>query len=119
MPCAGAGARRQSGLRNRGRRRNRRPGPPEFALSFRAHWRARNEYPNSGASRRGTMNVARMRLLDRWLGAPVCLLLTLLRRLCRWQAPGRIATPRRILFVKLAEQGSTVLAQEAFQAAIA
>ena len=65
------------------------------------------------------MNVARMRLLDRWLGAPVCFLLTLLRRLSRWSVPGRFATPRRILFVKLAEQGSTVLAQGAFQAAIA
>jgi ADP-heptose:LPS heptosyltransferase len=64
------------------------------------------------------MNVARMRLLDRWLGAPVCFLLTLLRRLCCWQTPGYSATPRRMLFVKLAEQGSTVLAQGALRTAI-
>jgi len=64
------------------------------------------------------MNVARMRLLDRWLGVPVCLLLTLWRRLACWRRPGRLADARRILFVKLAEQGSTVLAQGAFRAAI-
>jgi ADP-heptose:LPS heptosyltransferase len=64
------------------------------------------------------MNVARMRRLDRWFGVPVCWLLTLWRRLRFWHRPGRIAMPGRILFVKLAEQGSTVLAQGAFQAAI-
>jgi ADP-heptose:LPS heptosyltransferase len=64
------------------------------------------------------MNVARMRLLDRWLGVPVCFLLTLWRRLLFWRRPGPFAKPGRILFVKLAEQGSTVLAQAAFRAAI-
>ncbi len=64
------------------------------------------------------MNVARMRRWDRWFGVPVCWLLTLWRRLLFWRRPGRLARPRRILFVKLAEQGSTVLAQGAFHAAI-
>jgi len=64
------------------------------------------------------MNVARMRLLDRWLGVPVCMLLTLWRRLFFWRKPDRFTKARRILFVKLAEQGSTVLAQGAFQAAV-
>jgi len=64
------------------------------------------------------MNVARMRQLDRWLGVPACFLLTLWRHLRFWRKPGRFANPRRVLFVKLAEQGSTVLAQGAFRAAI-
>jgi ADP-heptose:LPS heptosyltransferase len=64
------------------------------------------------------MNVARMRRLDRWLGVPVCLLLTLWRRLRFWRRSEPLAHPQRILFVKLAEQGSTVLAQPAFQAAV-
>lgn len=61
------------------------------------------------------MNVARMRLLDRWIGVPTCLVLTWLRRLESRPQP---ATPRKILFVKLAEQGSTVLAHGAVQEAI-
>jgi ADP-heptose:LPS heptosyltransferase len=64
------------------------------------------------------MNVARMRLLDRWLGVPVCLLLTLWRKVFGRGAPDRSVAPKRILFVKLAEQGSTVLAQGALHAAI-
>ena len=57
------------------------------------------------------MKVARMRLLDRWLGVPVCFLLTLVRKMLGRRPPGRAFSPRRILFVKLAEQGSTVLAR--------
>ncbi len=63
------------------------------------------------------MNVARMRLIDRWLGSVVCLLLTWVRRLIGRRPPPAFR-PRRILFVKLAEQGSTVLAQGALHAAI-
>ena len=52
------------------------------------------------------MNVSGMRLADRWLGVPVCFLLTLIRRLgdILRRRPAQV---RRILFVKLAEQGST------------
>jgi ADP-heptose:LPS heptosyltransferase len=64
------------------------------------------------------MNVARMRLVDKWLGLPICFLLTVFRKLFGRQAPGLSFIPRRILFVKLAEQGSTVLAQGALQKAI-
>lgn len=64
------------------------------------------------------MKVAHMRLVDRWLGVPVCFLLTLWRRLFGRRPPDRTFTPRRILFVKLAEQGSTVLAQDALAEAI-
>lgn len=50
-----------------------------------------------------------MLLLDRWLGVPLCLLLTGVRRVLG-QLPRRGFSLRRILFIKLAEQGSTVLA---------
>jgi ADP-heptose:LPS heptosyltransferase len=63
------------------------------------------------------MKIGTMRRLDRWLGVPVCFLLTLWRRLLSRRRTPR-TSPRRILFVKLAEQGSTVLAQGALQAAI-
>lgn len=66
------------------------------------------------------MNVARMRFIDKWLGMPVCWLLTLWRRMVGvfTRTPGVDYRPRRILFVKLAEQGSTVLAQGALQSAV-
>jgi ADP-heptose:LPS heptosyltransferase len=64
------------------------------------------------------MDVARMRRLDRWLGVPVCLVLTFFRKLLGRRTPGRAFVPQRILFVKLAEQGSTVLAYGAIRRAI-
>jgi len=63
------------------------------------------------------MKIATMRRLDSWLGVPVCFVLTLWRRLFGRRLSTDF-TPRRILFVKLAEQGSTVLAQGALRAAI-
>ncbi len=58
--------------------------------------------------------------IDRRVGVPVCLLLTLVRR-----AVGLVGRPvaggpvSSILFLKLAEQGSTVLAHEAIRRAVA
>src|SRR5882724_7656471 len=54
---------------------------------------------------------------DRWVGAPLCALLTLLRRI--FESAGQLR-PRQvqcILFVKFAEQGSTVLAYPAIRRA--
>jgi ADP-heptose:LPS heptosyltransferase len=59
-----------------------------------------------------------MRLLDRWLGVPVCAGLTLVRRLGDLARRGETDRPRRILFVKLAEQGATVLADSALRSAV-
>lgn len=72
------------------------------------------------------MNIATMRLLDRWAGVPLCATLTLVRRVAdgvgRWNStqtkpPGPSPVPLTdgtrppsILLVKLAEMGSTVLA---------
>ena len=63
------------------------------------------------------MGVRKMILIDRWLGIPFCLALTCLRSLLT--RPLRGAAPvRRILFIKLAEQGSTVLAYAALREAV-
>ena len=64
------------------------------------------------------MNVARMRLIDRWLGTPICFLLTAWRRIFGRRPPGQGEPIRSILFVKLAEQGSTVLAYPALRDAV-
>lgn len=64
------------------------------------------------------MNPNLIRLLDRWIGQPICWLLSmicLMRRAFR-QHTGD-GPPRKILFIKLIEQGSTVLACQAFEAA--
>src|SRR5438093_4417174 len=55
---------------------------------------------------------------DRWVGGPLCAILTLLRKIC--ESAGRPGPRqfRRILFVKFAEQGSTVLAFPAILRAI-
>jgi len=61
------------------------------------------------------MTDATLRGVDRWLGVPGCVALTLHRRLLRRHE--RSQSPRRLVFVKLAEQGSTVLAAPALERA--
>src|SRR5258707_4371483 len=56
---------------------------------------------------------------DRWVGVPLCAILTLLRRIFECATRPGPHQVRRILFVKLAEQGSTVLAYPAIRRAIA
>ncbi|MEZ5987987.1 MAG: glycosyltransferase family 9 protein [Planctomycetota bacterium] len=73
------------------------------------------------------MKVQTMRRVDAWLGVPLCAVLTLWRRLRglfvledhRVGEQGGGRARRGILFVKLAEQGSTVLAHAALQRAVA
>ena len=58
-----------------------------------------------------------MRRIDGWIGTPICALLTVVRRLTdpfRRKAP---AEAKRILVVKLAEQGATVVAYSALRRA--
>jgi ADP-heptose:LPS heptosyltransferase len=62
--------------------------------------------------------ISTLQRTDRWVGGPLCAILTLLRKI--FESAGR-AGPRqfrRILFVKFAEQGSTVLAYPAILRAI-
>ena len=55
---------------------------------------------------------------DRWVGTPLCAILTLLRRIFESAGRPRPRQVKRILFVKFAEQGSTVLAYSAIRRAI-
>lgn len=64
------------------------------------------------------MNVQYMLRADKWVGMPLCFLLSLLRCLGAGRLPVRASTPRKLLLVKLAEQGSTVLAYPALQRAV-
>ena len=64
------------------------------------------------------MDIRTMRIVDRWLGIPLCAGATLVR----WVEDAlvrRAERPiRRILFIKLAEQGSTVIAVPALRRAV-
>jgi ADP-heptose:LPS heptosyltransferase len=75
---------------------------------------------NSPSAVRG-LNPDRMRRLDRWLGIPICFALTLVFRLASLfssiaggsssgGSSGASANPRKVLFIELAEMGTTVLA---------
>src|SRR5260370_28490836 len=64
------------------------------------------------------VGISALQRTDRWVGGPLCAILTLLRKI--FEAAGRPGPHqfRRILFVKFAEQGSTVLAYPAILRAI-
>lgn len=62
------------------------------------------------------MKTSTLRAVDRLVGVPACAMLTLHRRIAGRAPSGSV---ERILFVKLAEQGSTVLAEAAMREAIA
>jgi hypothetical protein len=64
------------------------------------------------------IGISTLQHTDRWVGVPLCAVLTLLRRIfesARRPGPRQV---QRILFVKFAEQGSTVLAYSAIRRAI-
>jgi ADP-heptose:LPS heptosyltransferase len=64
------------------------------------------------------VGISTLQRTDRWVGGPLCAVLTLLRKIL--ESAGRPGPRqfRRILFVKFAEQGSTVLAYPAILRAI-
>lgn len=69
------------------------------------------------------MNFQRMRQIDKWIGVPLCFGLNLVRLLWNGISPKPLAeqepqTPKKILFIKLIEQGSTILAYDALQRAV-
>jgi ADP-heptose:LPS heptosyltransferase len=67
------------------------------------------------------VKVSTMRQIDRWLGVPACFVLTFIRK-CRdllsFTQKSRPEKVKSILFVKLAEQGATVLADAAIRRAV-
>lgn len=65
------------------------------------------------------LDTRNLQIVDRIVGVPLCAILTLLRRLKGDRfVPERVELPRKVLFVKLAEQGSTVLAYPAISRAL-
>jgi ADP-heptose:LPS heptosyltransferase len=64
------------------------------------------------------MNVRFLQRIDRYAGAPLCFCLTVVGKVFGRRPRAGPAAARRILFVKLAEQGSTVLAAPAIRRAI-
>jgi ADP-heptose:LPS heptosyltransferase len=64
------------------------------------------------------MRISTMRLVDKWLALPGCAALTVARRLRDLGRHRAAQRPRRIAFIKLAEQGSTVLAYSAIRRAV-
>lgn len=69
---------------------------------------------------RFSSRISLLQRLDRYVGVPVCFALTLARRLTI-KLPSARSHPisHRVLFVKLTEQGSTVLASNAIRRAVA
>src|SRR5438477_10430591 len=61
--------------------------------------------------------ISKLQRTDRWIGVPLCAILTAFRRIFESTGPPGPRQVRRILFVKLAEQGSTVLAYPAIRRA--
>ena len=65
------------------------------------------------------LDTRKLQLIDRWIGVLVCGVLSGIRRLSRPTGTGSLPRkPEKILFVKFAEQGSTVLAYHAIRRAI-
>jgi ADP-heptose:LPS heptosyltransferase len=64
------------------------------------------------------VGISTLQRADRWIGVPCCAILTVLRRIFQFAEPPGPRQLRRILFVKFAEQGSTVLAYPAIRRAI-
>lgn len=66
----------------------------------------------SSSSAGGGLNPDRLRRLDRWLGIPICFALTVVSRLAALFGAhrGAAAAPRNVLFIELAEMGTTVIA---------
>jgi ADP-heptose:LPS heptosyltransferase len=63
------------------------------------------------------IGISTLQRTDRWIGAPFCAVLTLFRKIFKSAGPPGPRQVRRILFVKFAEQGSTVLAYPAIRRA--
>ena len=63
------------------------------------------------------VGISALQHTDRWLGAPLCAVLTLVRKVFGPGRPSRACPVHKILFIKFAEQGSTVLAYPAIRRA--
>src|SRR6267378_5442136 len=65
------------------------------------------------------VGISTLQHTDRWIGVPLCAILTIFRRIFEAAGPPGPRRVRRVLFIKFAEQGSTVLAYPAIRRATA
>ena len=65
------------------------------------------------------VGISTLQHTDRWIGVPLCAILTFFRRIFEAAGPPGPRRVRRVLFIKFAEQGSTVLAYPAIRRATA
>ena len=63
------------------------------------------------------VGVSTLQHTDRWIGGPLCAILTFVRKIFEAARPSGPCQVRRVLFIKFAEQGSTVLAYPAIRRA--
>src|SRR5882724_1797315 len=63
------------------------------------------------------VGISTLQHTDRWIGIPLCAILTFFRRIFEAAGPPGPRQVRRLLFIKFAEQGSTVLAYPAIRRA--
>ncbi len=63
------------------------------------------------------MRVDTMRAIDKWVGVPLCFLLTIVYRIVSVLGKHRDRPVQRILFIELSEMGSTILVDPALQKA--
>src|SRR5438132_14382162 len=63
------------------------------------------------------VGISTLQHTDRWIGVPLCAILTFVRRVFEAAGPPGPPQVRRVLFIKFAEQGSTVLAYPAIRRA--
>jgi ADP-heptose:LPS heptosyltransferase len=64
------------------------------------------------------MQVGSMRVLDRWAGVPISIVLTAFRKVGDLFQRNADESPKRIVIIKLVEQGATVIAAPAIQRAV-
>ena len=64
------------------------------------------------------VGISTLQHADRRIGGPLCAILTLVRRIFEAKSPPGPRPVRRVLFIKFAEQGSTVLAYPAIRRAV-
>ncbi|PIR21711.1 MAG: hypothetical protein COV44_11615 [Deltaproteobacteria bacterium CG11_big_fil_rev_8_21_14_0_20_45_16] len=64
------------------------------------------------------MTFNQIRLVDKYVGLPLCFIFSLWRKLVgRWFPREKNATPKKLLFIKLIEQGSNIITYDAIQTA--
>src|SRR5262245_25131752 len=96
-------------------------GPKNFvAVSNSTHGLSRINSPLVFGCMRVPVAASTLQFVDRYCGIPVCAVLSWTNQVAKLTGAGRRASarPEKILFVKFAEQGSTVLARSAIQRAL-